>query len=71
MNDKKPDGREVKATIARAYGPDCIGCLKHDAAAMLSFIEEGKPTTEQFVDVFLDRKQAEELHAELGKRLGL
>lgn len=68
MNDRKPEGTELKAAVARALGPDCIGCVKHEAAVMLSFIP-----SDGFVagirDVFLDRETALALHEELGRRL--
>lgn len=66
MNKARPEGSEVKASNARAYGPSVIGCKKFDAAVMVCFTKEDAPTTEQFVDVFMDREQAEQLHRELG-----
>ncbi len=68
MNDRKPGPRELKAGSARAFGEDCIGSQRFDAAIMLSFTD-GKANTE-FRDIFLDRETAEKLHDELGRRLG-
>lgn len=73
MNDVKTgDPRQVKADVARAYGPEVIGSKQHDAAVMLSFIDrDATEGTKSFADVFLDCEVAVAFHSELGRKLGI
>lgn len=74
MNEREPGPNEIKATVARAYSSDVIGSQPYDAAIMISFIKEkqtGPDASSKFLDVFLDRSQAEDLYRELAQRLGL
>lgn len=69
MNNTVPSLNEIKAANARAFGSDCAGAQRYDAAVMLSFVNMNSEPRSQLVDVFLDRDKALELHAELGLQL--
>lgn len=58
--------KEAIVTYINAYGKDCVGCTRHKKDIMLAYNSEGN---ENIVDLFLTRKQAEDLLNEISGAL--
>lgn len=70
MNRIEPGPREIKATVARAYGPRTAGSKRYDADVHLAFMKDGEAVTpDTFRDVYLDYATALQLRKELNEVL--
>ena len=56
-------GKGIKVKNIRAYDKYCIGCQRHGAHIMISYVNEDNTIT----DLFLDESQSKSLLEELNK----